>query len=251
MSRWQSGPGIHLRLVQMSNHLVSCLLKESMLAVVFLMLLLYWDLYACPQTLAIASACLRSSTLVRTLVFLCWYQLSFHSLALRHLTMEDENRKKQLTAKILRTRWLLWLLWCVLTLVLSTVAILYQVSQSIPSFLPVGKIWLLVLKACVGVIQGMVGDFLSGLHCTAIGDAIAAIPLCNVISSRRHLACNTPPKEEERVREAILASIARHSNTLEELKRREYCDSVQTRGIVKTSGSTRDSCRNRYFYTKI
>ena len=168
MSRWQSGPGIHLRLVQMSNHLVSCLLKESMLAVVFLMLLLYWDFYACPQTLAIASACLRSSTLVRTLVFLCWCQLSFHSLALRHLTMEGENRRKQLTAKMLRKRWLLWLLWCVLTVVLSTVAIVYQVSRSIPSFLPVGKIWLLALKACVGAIQGMVGDFLSGRPCTAI-----------------------------------------------------------------------------------
>ena len=160
MSRWTIGPAPHLRLVQASSHLVSCLVKESLLAVVFLMLLLHWDLYVCPQTLAIASACLRSSALLRSLVFLCGCQLSFHSLIVEYLTMEGKNKKKQLTAQMLRKRLLLWLQWCVLTVVFSTVAILYQVSRSIPGFLPAGKIFSFGLKACAGTIQGVIGNII-------------------------------------------------------------------------------------------
>ena len=159
-SRWQIGPTAHLRVVQASSHLVSCLGKASLFSLVFLMLLLFWDLYACPQTLEIASACLRSSALVRAMVFLSWCTLSFHSHAVEHLTMEGENRKKQWTAKMLRKRSLLWLLWCVLTVFFSTVGMLYQMCQSIPGLLPVRKkIWSLVLKTCIGTIQGVVGKF--------------------------------------------------------------------------------------------
>ena len=81
VSRWRVGPADHLQLVQASSHLVSCLMKESLLAVVFLMCLLEWDLYVCPHTLAIASACLRNSALIRALVLLCYCKLSFHSQA--------------------------------------------------------------------------------------------------------------------------------------------------------------------------
>ena len=160
MSIWQIGPAPHLWLVQASSHLLSCLVKETLLAAVFLMFLLFWDLYACPPTFAIASACLRSSALVRALAFLCWCQLSFHSLAVEHLMKDGDNQKKRLTVKLLRKRVLLWLLWGALTVVLSTVAILYQVSMSIPGFLPGGRIWSLVLKACIGTIQGIVTGFI-------------------------------------------------------------------------------------------
>ena len=138
MSEWLSGPAAHLWLMQTSFHLVSCLVKESLLAAVFLMLLLAWDLYACPETLAMASACLRSSALIRALVFLCWCQLSFHSLAVEHLTQEGENQARQWTAKQLRKRMLLWLQLYVLTLVLSSASILYQVSNGF-FFLEEGK----------------------------------------------------------------------------------------------------------------
>ena len=160
MSRWQIGPPTHSRIVRASSHLVSCLVRESLLAVVSLMVLLFWDLYACPQTLAIASACLRSSGLIRALVLLCWCRLSFHSQAVEHFVMEGQDQQKQWTRWMLRKRLLLWLLWCVLTLVLSAIAVLYQVSQSIPGFLPAGNIWSLGLKACVGIIQGVVGNFI-------------------------------------------------------------------------------------------
>ena len=160
MSRWQIGSGGHLWALQASSHLVSCLAKESLSAAVFVMLLLSWDIYSCPETLAMVSACIRRSALIRALVFLCWCKLTFYSLAVAPLVIEGQDRKKQWTATMLRKRFLLWLLWCALTLVLSSVAILYQVSHSIPGFLPAGKIWSLGLKACNGTIQGVVGKFI-------------------------------------------------------------------------------------------
>ena len=51
------------------------------------------------------------------------------------------------------------LLWGILTLVFSAIGVVYQVSKSIPGFLPVGKIWALGLKACIGTIQGAVSKF--------------------------------------------------------------------------------------------
>ena len=157
MLKWQIGSGDRLWALQASSHLISCLVKESISAAVFLMLLLSWDMYSCPETLTLVSACLRSSSLIRALVFLCWCKLTFYSLTVEHLMMEGENHEKQWTAKMLRKRFLLWLVWCLLTLVLSSVAMLYQVSHSIPGFLPAGKIWSLGLKLCIGTIQGVVG----------------------------------------------------------------------------------------------
>ena len=103
-SRWQIGPPAHLLVVQTSSHLIACLAKQSSQAVLLLMLSQYWDLYACPQTLASASACLRSSALVWALVFLCWWRLAFHSEAVTYLTMDSKNHKKQSTVKMLTKR---------------------------------------------------------------------------------------------------------------------------------------------------
>ena len=157
MSRWNVGSGDRLWALQASSYLVSCLARETLSAAVFLTFLLSRDTYSCPETLTMASACLWSSAFIRALVFLCWYKLTFHSLAVEHLTIEEQSHEKQYTAKMLRKRLLSWLLWCVLTLVLSSVTILYQVSHSIPGFLPAGKIWSLVLKACIATIQAVVG----------------------------------------------------------------------------------------------
>ena len=132
MSGWQVGPASHLWVVKASSHLDSCMAMESSLAVVFITFLLSWDLYVCPQTLALVSACSRSSSLIRTLVFLCWCKLCFHAPAVEYLTMKDENqKKKRWAAKMVTRRLLLWLLWCVLTVVLSAVSILYQVGSSV------------------------------------------------------------------------------------------------------------------------
>ena len=61
--------------------------------------------------------------------------------------MDRQDSKKKL---------LLWLLWCGLTLVLSTVAVLYQVGKSIPGSLQAGKVLSLGLMACIGGTQGLI-----------------------------------------------------------------------------------------------
>ena len=155
MSEWQIGPATHLWIVKATAQLHACLVMATLLAVVFFMFLLSWDRFACPQTLALASACSRSSALIRTLVFLCWCKLSVHSPAVEHLTTKGENQRKW-TGRIARKQLLLWLVWCGLTVVLSTVAILYQVGKSIPGSLQVGKVLSLGLMACIGGTQGLI-----------------------------------------------------------------------------------------------
>ena len=159
MSEWQIGPGTHSWLVKASSHLHAVAVIGSSLAALLIMFLLSWDLYVCPQTLAMMSACTQSSTLVRTLVFLWWCKISLHSLAVQHLTMEGVKQKeKKWTAKIWRL--LLWLLWCVLTLFLSTFAILYQVASSIPGFLQVGPTFSLGLKVWIGATQALLSKLI-------------------------------------------------------------------------------------------
>ena len=160
MSGWQIGPATHLWVVKASSHLYACMITDSAVAAVFIVFLLSWDFCGCPQTLAMLSACSRSRSLIRTLVFLCWCKLCFHALAVEHLTMEYDKQKKKWTAKMHRKQLLLWLVWCVVTAVLSTLAILYQVAQSIPGTLQDQKFLSLALKACIGGTQGFVGNFI-------------------------------------------------------------------------------------------
>ena len=123
-------------LVQASSHLASCLAKASLFALVFLMVLLFWDLYTCPQTLAIASACLRSTASCPGLgVFVLVYKLSFHSQAVELLTMEGKNRHKQWTVKMLSKRSVVMAsMVCIDGAPLNGFGIVYQVSRSIPGF---------------------------------------------------------------------------------------------------------------------
>ena len=158
---WQIGPSTHSWVVKASSHIHVGMVIDSFFAVVFIMFLLSWDEYACPQTLAIASGCLRSSAFIRALVLLCWGKLFYLSPAVTHLTMEGENQiKKTWTANMPRKRLLLWLLWCVVVVVLSAPAILYQVAKSTPGYLQIGKTLSLCLRAGIGSIQGLVGNFI-------------------------------------------------------------------------------------------
>ena len=159
MSRWQAGPATHLWVVKASAHVVSSMLKESVWQVLFLIVLLSWDVFACPQTLALASACARSSTLIWIFVLSCCYRVCLHSTAVGFLAMHGANHRQKQATEIPRKRLLLWSLWCVLTVALSAPAILYQVIKSIPGFLPAWKILKLSLATCIGAIQALVSKF--------------------------------------------------------------------------------------------
>ena len=52
LSGWQIGPVTHSWVVSASSHLHTRLAMDSAAAGVFIVLLLSWDLYVCPQTLA-------------------------------------------------------------------------------------------------------------------------------------------------------------------------------------------------------
>ena len=157
MSGWQIGPAPHMWVVVASSHLAACIARHSILALFLVMLLLSWDLYVCPKALAIASACLRNSAFIRAFVFLGWCRLSFHSLVVQHLRRMEggEHQKQKRTAKLLGMR----LLWCMLTMVLSSLVVFDQVSKSIPGLFSSGKILGLALSAGIGTAQGLVSHF--------------------------------------------------------------------------------------------
>ena len=58
-TRWNAQPGRNAQLVPMCSQVLACLIRGASVRVLFLMLLLSWDLYKCPSTMALASACLR------------------------------------------------------------------------------------------------------------------------------------------------------------------------------------------------
>ena len=158
--RWQIGPANHLWVVMASSYLHTHMAMGCPVAAVFIMFLLSSDPYVCPQIFATMSACSRRSALIHTLVFLRWCTCCY-SLPVEHFLMDGEKQEgKRWTAKILAKRLLLSLLWCVLTVILSTVAILYQVAKSIPGVLEAGKVLSLGLKAFIGATQGFVANFL-------------------------------------------------------------------------------------------
>ena len=157
MSGWQIGPAPHMWVVLASSHLAACIARHSILALFLVMLLLSWDLYVCPKALAIASACLRNSAVIRAFVFVGWCKLSFHSLVVQHLTRMEggEHQKQKRTAKLQG----MWLLWCMLMMVLSSLVVFHQVSKSIPGFFSAGNILGLALSAGIGAAQGLVSHF--------------------------------------------------------------------------------------------
>ena len=53
-------------------------LRRALWATAFLAILLHWDLYRCPRTLALASACLRDSAAVHIIVGVCYCQREPH-----------------------------------------------------------------------------------------------------------------------------------------------------------------------------
>ena len=113
-----------------------------------------WDLYRCPPTLASVSACLRDNTMTRIAVFLLWGFLGFHGFAelSRGSSASQGSCKKRP----------LWgpHLFALAQVVLSLPAIIFQVGHSIPGAIVSGQPWVMAaLTACIGVIQGVIGNF--------------------------------------------------------------------------------------------
>ena len=160
ISKWQIGPTTHLWVVKTSSRLVSCMVKDCLSAVVFLMSLLFWDLYTCPQTLATTSACLRSSVLIRTMVFLFWCRLCFHDLAVKRFKVDGGNQKKQQTMKMLRKRLIVVAaVVCVDNSSLNVRLFSTRWASPSPAFFHPERSCRRASNSSIGIFQGLVGKF--------------------------------------------------------------------------------------------
>ena len=95
-----------------------------------MLLLLPWDLYKCPRTLAVASACLRDGAATHFLLLALWAYTSFFSPSLKFWTTfaKSSNAGVRRSAK----RCLQWLIWIPLTWLLSIPVIINQIAKSTP-----------------------------------------------------------------------------------------------------------------------
>ena len=180
MCTWHLGTGYHLQFVLACSHFLSSIAREALLRVHFLMLLLFWDFYHCPSSLAVASACLRYGTLTQFLVHSLWGYLCFHSVLPHTLLMLDQRRT--VAARGFLKSLLLFSQFFCLVVLFSTLSILDQTSKSVPNFLGVGGKWLLPLSACIGVIQAFSSMFVT--ECT-VSRSRFAVEVCDLFTRSR------------------------------------------------------------------
>ena len=157
LARWQCWTGSHAHLARASSRLLSCIGRACLLQVVCFTRLLLWELYKCPPGLALASACLRGSSLTSVLVLASWCHLTFISPSVRCF-MSLRGRPEVVAQSIIR-RSLLWLMWLSLTLVFSTLSILSQVGKSVPGLVRDDRSWVALITVSVGAIQGVLSGF--------------------------------------------------------------------------------------------
>ena len=151
------GTGYLLQFALACSRFLSGMAREALLRVHVLPLLLFWDFYQCPRTLALASACLRCRTLTHLLVHSLWGYLCFHSMAPQNLlVLEDIST---VAARSFLKSLLLFSLWFFLILCFSCLSILDQAGKSVPNFLELGGDWLWRLSICIGAIQAVLGIF--------------------------------------------------------------------------------------------
>ena len=167
--RFQAQEGHLLRLTFQCFRFLACVTRGALLRVLFLMLLLSWDLYTCPQTMSLASACLRDDSVTHILVLLMWGFMGFNGYASQwasgHMTNESEGNRRRShkghqrpskKGKLL----LLQLLFVLLQVLLSLPGIFLQVCKSVPGGLGIGGDWVgVMISTCIGGIQAVLGTF--------------------------------------------------------------------------------------------
>ena len=154
-----TGPSKHCRLVSLCARLINCIARASLVRVVFLMCLPGWELYRrCPRALAVASACLRGSTVTHIMALALWCHLCFYSNAARCLKIEEGvvGRAAQ-RGKTSRAR--SWPAWILLTMMLSSLSILRQAEKCVPGLIEGGRCWLPAFNSGIGCVQGLLSSF--------------------------------------------------------------------------------------------
>ena len=126
------GTGYHLQFALACSRFLSGMAREALLRVHVLPLLLFWDFYQCPRTLALASACLRYGTLTHLLVHSLWGYLCFHSMTPHNLLVLEEASTVA-ARSCLKSLPLLYSLWLFLIIYFSCLSILDQAGKSVPN----------------------------------------------------------------------------------------------------------------------
>ena len=141
----------------MFSALTSCLARTTLLGAASILLLFLWDMYKCPRSFAVASACLRNSMLTRVLAIVLHWHLSFCTPEIGFCI--ELGQSHNIVGHHFKREFLLWALWLLLTTVLSLLSVLDQVGKSVPGLLASEKIWVSGITLGIGAIQALLSSF--------------------------------------------------------------------------------------------
>ena len=156
LSRWYAQAGWHFQLTLKCSHLLADVAQAALLGLLVLMLLLAWNLYRCPRTLALASTCLRDDTLTHALTLLMWLHF-MHGCASQVLTTPGKKVADRGPSK--KRPFLLPVLFVLLQVLLSLPAVMLQVCRSVPRFFADGEAWVVAISVGIGAVQAVLGTF--------------------------------------------------------------------------------------------
>ena len=156
VSKWRSAVGPHGVFAKAVCCQLSQMLGVALWAMAFLAILLSWDLYHCPRSFALASACLRENVCVPVIGVLTW---ATHLLRLRMGRNGIPHGKRfKIGEQSCNRMWhkrMQLIVWIPLTLSLSAFAVVDQMNRSVPDIFQVGASATHVISMGIGSAQGL------------------------------------------------------------------------------------------------
>ena len=140
-------------------HLMAC---QALRSTASLMLLLDWDFYLCPRTLALASACLHENRCVHLLVLLLWTRpVAWPAVASQEMLHSKVRSATGETEGLTLRRCFLWLLWLQLALLLSSLVVLDLAVTSVPGLLSLQESYFKrTMSRGMGSTQGLLSSMI-------------------------------------------------------------------------------------------
>ena len=153
LTSWHRNPGCQYLLKVCASQLpyVSC---RVVVSVLFVMTLVDWSFYICPGTLTLASACHIDSMDIQWAVVFLWFEVSVHW----HFLLKRWTPQTSSSGGPLAQHPQVWVMWVVLMLPLSSLAMLNMTSMCVPDFLQIGELWLNLVNLGIGACQALMSS---------------------------------------------------------------------------------------------
>ena len=157
----------HVVTIKLAVSLLGFLGTHVLWGLILLVHFLCSDLYSCPSTVALATACLSQSSSGHAVIVLIWRRLCLYSLHPWWVHMELPT--KRATPAEITKNWLTWCFWIALMLVLSLPATLTVAGKCTPALFKEHSRVAQAMDLSIGALQGALSAFLVPLLARRMG----------------------------------------------------------------------------------